>query len=63
VTIIRPDACIAEAYAKAVLLQGSEAGLQWLNTCWNAAGLVVRQDGAVFASDSFLSYLQGRNAQ
>ena len=63
VTIIHPDACIAEAYAKAVLLLGSEAGLQWLNTCWNAAGLVVRQDGAVLATDSFVSYLQERKAQ
>ncbi|MBZ0303420.1 MAG: FAD:protein FMN transferase [Anaerolineae bacterium] len=60
VTIIHPHAPTAEAYAKAVLLKGSEAGLQWLNTRWHAAGLVVRQDGAVLATTHLMSYFQER---
>jgi thiamine biosynthesis lipoprotein len=63
VTIIHPHAPTAEAYAKAVLLQGSSAGLGWLNSRWDAAGLVVRQDGAVLATSDFVSYLQERITQ
>jgi thiamine biosynthesis lipoprotein len=63
VTIIHPHAPTAEAYAKAVLLQGSETGLGWLNSRWNAAGLVVRQDGSVLATTDFVSYFQERITQ
>lgn len=63
VTVIHPHAPSAEAYAKAVLLQGSTAGLDWINRRWNAAALVVRQDGAVLATSSFASYLLERNQQ
>ncbi|MEZ4670739.1 MAG: FAD:protein FMN transferase [Anaerolineae bacterium] len=55
-TIIHPHAPTAEVYAKAVLLLGSEAGLSWLNRQWNAAGLVIRHDGAVMATSSFERY-------
>ncbi|MCA9905098.1 MAG: FAD:protein FMN transferase, partial [Anaerolineae bacterium] len=57
-TIIHPDAATAEAYAKAVLLMGSETGLTWLDERWHAAGLVVRQDGEVVATTDFVSYLR-----
>jgi thiamine biosynthesis lipoprotein len=63
VTIIHAHAPTTEAYAKAVLLLGSETGLQWINSRWNAAALVVRQDGAVLATNNFVSYLQERNTQ
>jgi thiamine biosynthesis lipoprotein len=62
-TIIHPHAPTAEAYAKAVLLKGSAEGLEWLNSRWHAAGLVVRQDGAVLASTNFVSYFQERIPQ
>jgi thiamine biosynthesis lipoprotein len=60
VTVIHPHAPTAEAYAKAVLLKGSEAGLNWLDSRWHAAGLVVRQDGAVLATPSLVSYFWER---
>ena len=47
-TVIHPSATNAEAYAKAVILQGAEHGLAWLNQQWHTAGLVFRQDGAAF---------------
>jgi thiamine biosynthesis lipoprotein len=55
-TIIHPSGAIAEAYAKAVILLGATAGLEWLDSQWNAAGLVVRQDGAVLATEPFLAF-------
>jgi thiamine biosynthesis lipoprotein len=58
VTVIHPHAPTAEAYAKVVLLKGSDSGLVWLNDRWNAAGLVIRQDGAVVATSSFAAYIQ-----
>lgn len=54
VSIHHPDASIAEAYAKAVILRGATNGLYWLQSRWNASGLVVRQDHAVIASPEFL---------
>lgn len=63
VTIIHPHAPTAEAYAKAVLLKGSRAGLDWLNSRWQAAGLVVRQDREVVATSNFVSYFQERITQ
>lgn len=59
-TIIHPHASTAEAYAKAVLLKGSRAGLDWLNSRWQAAGLVIQQDRAVVATTNFVSYFQER---
>jgi thiamine biosynthesis lipoprotein len=57
VTIIHPNGAMAEAYAKAVLLLGSSAGLEWLNGQWDAAGQVVRDDGAVLATERFLAFM------
>jgi FAD:protein FMN transferase len=60
VTIVHPHAPTAEAYAKAVLLMGSQTGLNWLNQQWYAAGLVVRTDGAVLINSQFTSFISER---
>lgn len=66
-TVHHPSAVTAEAYAKAVLLRGAETGLQWLDSRWDASGLVVRQDGAILAtplfSSRFLSHSEQRITQ
>jgi thiamine biosynthesis lipoprotein len=56
-TVIHPHAPTAEAYAKAILLLGSQAGLEWINQQWEHAALVVRNDGAVLATDSFQKFI------
>lgn len=53
VTIVHPHAPTAEAYAKAVLILGSQSGLEWLTQQWNAAGLVFRSDGAVLSTSNW----------
>jgi thiamine biosynthesis lipoprotein len=57
VTIIHRHAPTAEVYAKAVLIAGSEAGLNWLNGQWNSEGMIVCKDGAVLATRTFQSYI------
>lgn len=52
-TVIHPDAVSAEALAKAVLIMGSAAGLHWLSTHPDAAGLVFCHDGSVIATENF----------
>ncbi|MBW4437815.1 MAG: FAD:protein FMN transferase [Pleurocapsa minor GSE-CHR-MK-17-07R] len=61
VSISHPDATTAEAYAKAVLLRGAEAGLTWLQAQWNSGGLVVRHDGAVLTTPDFAHLYYERN--
>ncbi|HML21382.1 MAG TPA: FAD:protein FMN transferase [Aggregatilinea sp.] len=56
VTVICPTATAAEAYAKAILLLGSEAGLEWVNQQPQHAALVVRTTGAVVATQDFMSH-------
>jgi len=63
VSIHHPNATTAEAFAKAVLLRGAEDGLNWLQSQWNAAGLVVRHDRAVLATPEFMSRISERNFQ
>lgn len=46
-TVVAPDAVLAEAAAKAVLILGSDAGLAWLDARPQLAGLVVMEDGRV----------------
>lgn len=58
VTIQHANAPTAEAYAKAVLLRGGEQGLNWLQSQWNAAGMVVRLDGAVLVTPQFETLIQ-----
>ncbi len=62
VTVHHPHAVTAEAYAKTVLLRGADDGLNWLQSRWDAAGLVIRQDGSVIASPQFSPYLEQRTA-
>jgi thiamine biosynthesis lipoprotein len=57
VTVIHPDAVLAEGYAKAVLLRGSKDGLAWLAQQPDAAGLAFDHEGRVLASESFQPYL------
>ncbi len=52
-TVIHPEAVLAEAYAKTLVLLGSDAGLDWLLSQPRQAALVVRRDGAVLATADF----------
>jgi thiamine biosynthesis lipoprotein len=56
-TVVHHSGAATEAYAKALLIRGSVAGLDWLNTQWGAAGLVACQDGSVKATSSFSTLL------
>lgn len=58
VSIIHPHAPTAEACAKAVLLLGSHAGLEWLNQQWGAAGIVICGSGAVLATSNWPRLLE-----
>lgn len=59
VTIIAEQAERAEAAAKAVLIQGSETGLDWLEEQDGLAGLLALQDGRVIHSSLMHEYLEG----
>lgn len=63
VTVYHPHAVTAEAYTKAILLRGAEAGLNWLHTQWNAAALVVRHDGSVLTTPDFPDLIHERNVR
>jgi hypothetical protein len=56
--VIHPDAVLAEAMAKAVLLQGGQPGLAWLNTQADSAGLVFCHDGSVLATENLKTFIQ-----
>jgi len=56
-TVIHPNGALADAFAKAVLLMGSEHGLGWLGGQWNAAGMLVRADGTALATDRFTTFI------
>lgn len=61
VSIHHPSATTAEAYAKAVLLRGAQDGLNWLQSQWSAAGLIVQRNGAVLATPQLMSHILERN--
>ncbi len=61
VTIAHTEATLAEAYTKAVLILGSNAGLDWLTSRWQGAAFVIRQDGAVLATSDFISFISSSN--
>ena len=63
VTIVHPHAPTAEAYAKAVLLMGSQTGLAWLNRQWHAGGGCARleQHGQRQMPDLQHSSMKGLN--
>ena len=61
VTIVAPDVLQAEAAAKAVLIQGSQTGLAWLEQQPELAGLLVLNDGQVWLSSKLPDYLWSEN--
>jgi thiamine biosynthesis lipoprotein len=56
-TVIHPDAALAEGYAKALILSGSQAGFEWLGSQPQQAALIVRTDGAVLATSDFQAHI------
>jgi thiamine biosynthesis lipoprotein len=46
-TVVAPTATEAEAAAKALLIQGSRAGLAWIEARPSFAALVVLEDGRI----------------
>ncbi|HEX8992532.1 MAG TPA: FAD:protein FMN transferase [Anaerolineales bacterium] len=56
-TVIAPDAILAEAFSKAILISGSEAGLVWLDHDERLAGLLVLENGMQVGSRSLIEYV------
>ncbi|MCA9904300.1 MAG: FAD:protein FMN transferase [Anaerolineae bacterium] len=56
-TVMHPNGALADAFAKAVLLMSNEAGLRWLDAQWDAAGMIVRADGAILATGRFTPFI------
>jgi thiamine biosynthesis lipoprotein len=57
VTVVAPTVLEAEAAAKAVLILGSQAGLEWLEADDGLAGLLVLEDGNRIYSRNMEKYL------
>lgn len=57
VTVVAQDAIRAEAAAKAVLILGSAAGMDWLESDPALAGILVLQSGETHYSDRIRNYL------
>jgi FAD:protein FMN transferase len=57
VTVIAPDVMQAEAAAKAVLILGSQQGLDWLEERPEFCGLLALQDGQLLYSQDIHKYL------
>jgi len=57
VTVVAPDGIRAEAAAKAVLILGSAAGTDWLESDPALAGILVLQSGETHYSDRIRNYL------
>lgn len=56
-TVIAPDAMLAEAFAKAILISGSEAGLAWLDSDERLAGMLILENGQRLYSRNISAYL------
>lgn len=56
-TVIAADVMQAEAMAKAVMISGSEAGLEWLESDQDVEGLLVLDNGDQLYSSNFEKYL------
>ncbi len=54
-TVIHPEAALAEAYTKVLIILGAEAGLKWITQQPQQAALVVRKNGEVLVTADFLS--------
>ncbi len=57
VTVVAQDAIRAEAAAKTILILGSSAGMDWLETNPSLAGILVRQSGESIYSSRINTYL------
>jgi thiamine biosynthesis lipoprotein len=57
VTVIAPDVMQAEAATKAVLILGSQSGLEWLEEKPELCGLLALQDGQLLYSHDIHKYL------
>jgi thiamine biosynthesis lipoprotein len=55
-TVVAPTTCVAEMAAKMVLILGSQAGLAWLETQPDMAGLLVCEDETVHRSKRLKHY-------
>ena len=55
-TVIAPNPLLAEVAAKAVLIQGSDAGLAWIEAHPPLAGLLVLDDGRILTSRLLEAY-------
>jgi thiamine biosynthesis lipoprotein len=53
ITVVAEDVMAAEAYAKAALIQGSEAGVAWLDRQKGVGYLLVLEDGSVIKNQLF----------
>lgn len=56
-TVIAPTVMEAEAAAKAVLILGSGAGMEWLETDSGLAGLLITDDGRMLTNQRMEAYL------
>jgi thiamine biosynthesis lipoprotein len=56
-TVIAPTIIDAEMAAKVILILGSQAGLEWLETHPAFTGMLVTEDGHIVYGPSFKSYL------
>jgi thiamine biosynthesis lipoprotein len=57
VTVIAPDVMRAEAAAKAAFILGSRAGLEWIESHPELAGLLILDDGEMIYSKKMEEYL------
>lgn len=56
-TVIAPNCMLAEAFAKVVVISGSQAGLAWLDGDERLAGLLVLDNGQIVPSRRLSAYL------
>ncbi len=56
-TVIAPDAILAEAFAKAILISGSQAGLAWLDNDERLAGMLILENGQRLYSQNIGTFL------
>jgi thiamine biosynthesis lipoprotein len=59
VTVIAPDVLQAEATAKAAFILGSRAGLEWIESHPELAGLLILDNGEMMYSNRMEEFLQG----
>jgi thiamine biosynthesis lipoprotein len=57
VTVIAPDATLADLHAKVALMLGSQTGYEYLSHQPAVEGLLVRNDGALVTTPGFEAYV------